>query len=56
MELNEAMVAFLKEGGHTLRRDGDDTPVTDEREVRELLGPALEKALVNLARFCLLTR
>ena len=53
-ELTEAMVAFLREGNHTLRRDGDNTPVTDEGEVRDLLGPALEKALRNLAKSCLL--
>ena len=53
--LIDALVAFLKDSGHTLRRDGDDTPVTDEAEVRTVLGPAIDKALVNLAKFCLLT-
>ena len=49
-------MTFLIEGGHQLRRDGDNAPVTDPEEMRSLLGPALEKVLQNLARMALLVR
>lgn len=38
-----------------LHRDSDKSVVTDEAEMRTLLGPALEKVLENLARKALLT-
>jgi len=53
-ELVESLAAHLEVEGHVLRRDGDDTPVTDPAEVRQVLGPAVEKALRNLAGFALL--
>jgi methyltransferase-like protein/SAM-dependent methyltransferase len=55
-ELIENLLTFIREGGHTLHRDPDKTPVTDEKEMRELLGSALDKALQNLAKWALLVR
>jgi methyltransferase-like protein/SAM-dependent methyltransferase len=55
-ELTEAVVAYLRQSGSTLCRDGDRTPVTDEQEMRRLLGPALPTALLNLAKWSLLVR
>ena len=46
----------MKEGTLVLYRDGDKTPVTDEKEMRKLLGPALDKVLQNLAHKALLVR
>jgi hypothetical protein len=54
--LREDLVAHLKQGGHALRRDEDDAPVTGEDEMRRVLDPALEKALQNLAKLALLVR
>ncbi|MBM4050369.1 MAG: methyltransferase domain-containing protein [Planctomycetes bacterium] len=55
-QLAEAMVAFLKGGGHVLRREADNTPVTDEAEIRRLLDEATGKALQNFAGLALLPR
>ena len=54
--LADAMMESLRKGELTLQRDGDKTPVTDQKEMRKLLGPALEKVLVNLAGKALLAR
>jgi methyltransferase-like protein len=54
--LSESLLASVKQGTLVLHRDNDKTPVTDENEMRKLLGPALEKVLANLARQALLTR
>ena len=55
-QLVEHLVTSLKSGQLVLRREGDDTPVTEEVEMRELLDPALTKALENLARMALLQK
>jgi hypothetical protein len=47
---------FVREGGHTLTREGSQTPVTDEKEMHALLESALEKALKNLAKKALLLK
>lgn len=52
--LTDALLAFVREGGHQLRRESDNLPVTDPEEMRKLLGPALEKILPNLAQKALL--
>ena len=54
--LTDALMAAVKAGALVLHRDDDKTPVTEEKEMRKLLGPALEKVLINLARKALLTR
>lgn len=54
--LTEALMAPLRQGKLVLQRDSDKQPVTDEDEMRRLLGPALEKVLRNLARRALLLR
>ena len=53
-QLTTALMSFVKKGEHILTRDGSKDPVTDEKEMRNLLGSALEKALQNLARQALL--
>ena len=55
-KLTVALMEGLKQGKMVLHRDGDKTPVTEEMEMRSLLGPALQKVLVNLARKALLLR
>jgi methyltransferase-like protein/2-polyprenyl-3-methyl-5-hydroxy-6-metoxy-1,4-benzoquinol methylase len=54
--LVDGLMDSVKKGVLTLQRDGDKTPVTDEKEMRRLLGPALDKVLENLARKALLAR
>ena len=53
-QIVEYLLSQLQSGALVLRREGDDAPVTDEVEQRELLITALEKALENLARLALL--
>ena len=55
-QLTEALMAPVRRGELVLQRDSDKQPVTDEAEIRKLLGPALEKVLQNLARKALLKR
>jgi methyltransferase-like protein/SAM-dependent methyltransferase len=55
-EMIESLLTFIRQGGHTLQRDGDKTPVTDEKEMRELLATAIQRAQGNLARWGLLKR
>lgn len=55
-QLTESLMISLKQGGLVLHQDSDKKPVTDEKEMRRLLGPALEKVLANLARKALLAR
>ena len=55
-QLTTTLIAYVNEGGHELRCDGDNTPITDPMEMRSVLGTALEKALHNLARHALLVR
>jgi methyltransferase-like protein len=55
-QLAESLMAPVRRGELVLQRDSDKAPVTDEAEMRKLLGPALEKVLQNLARKALLTR
>jgi methyltransferase-like protein len=55
-QLTEALLAPVRRGELVLQRDSDKQPVTDEAEMRKLLGPALDKVLHNLARRALLLR
>ena len=55
-KLTESLMTALKRGELVLQRDSDKAPVTDEGEMRRLLGPALEKVLANLAKKALLAR
>ena len=48
-QLADDLTRFVKSGGHTLTREGSDAPVTDEKEMRELIDSSLEKVLQNLA-------
>ena len=53
--LAEALLAMCRRGELILHREGaDKAPVRDEAEMRALLGPALGKALDNLAKKALL--
>jgi methyltransferase-like protein/2-polyprenyl-3-methyl-5-hydroxy-6-metoxy-1,4-benzoquinol methylase len=54
--LTEFLMGALTRGDLALQRDADKTAVKDEAEMRRLLGPALEKVLVNLAKKALLRR
>jgi methyltransferase-like protein len=56
VQLTEALMAPVRQGNLVLQRDSDKKPVTDEGEMRKLLGPALDKVLHNLARRALLLR
>jgi methyltransferase-like protein/cyclopropane fatty-acyl-phospholipid synthase-like methyltransferase len=53
-QLVEALMDSMRRGNMVLHRDADKSVVTDEAERRALLGPALQKVLVNLARKALL--
>lgn len=53
-QLVDALMSPLRQGEFVLHRDGDKSVVTDEAEMRRILGPALEKVLANLARRALL--
>jgi methyltransferase-like protein/SAM-dependent methyltransferase len=55
-QLAEALVAPVRRGELVLQRDSDKQPVTDEGEMRRLLGPAIDKVLQNLAKRALLLR
>lgn len=54
--LVDALMDSVKKGVIQVQRENDASPVTDEKEVRRLLAPALEKVLENLARKALLAR
>jgi hypothetical protein len=53
-EIGEALLAKFRDGELLLHREGETTPVREEREMRPLLASALDKALENLARKALL--
>ena len=53
-QLTEALLAPVRRGELVLQRDSDKQTITDEAEMRRLLGPAIEKVLQNLARRALL--
>lgn len=55
-ELIEGLLAPVRAGELVLQRDSDKQKVTDEAEMRRLLGPALDKVLANLARRALLAQ
>jgi methyltransferase-like protein/trans-aconitate methyltransferase len=55
-QIAEVLLAAVKQGALVLQREKDKSAVTDEKEMRQLLGPALEKVLANLARKALLLR
>lgn len=48
--LTERLIGYLQEGRMVLHRDGDKTTITEEKEMRAVLGSALDKVLTNLAR------
>jgi methyltransferase-like protein/SAM-dependent methyltransferase len=54
--LTKTLLESLKSGELVLQRDSDKASVIDEGEMRQLLGPALEKVLANLAKKALLAR
>ena len=54
-QLVDALMESLRRKELVLRRDGDDSVVTDEAEMRDLLGSALKKVLENLARKALIS-
>lgn len=54
-KLTDGLMASLRNGELVLHRDADKSAVTDEAEMRQLLGPALKKVLENLARRAFLT-
>ena len=49
-------MSALKRGELVLQREAEKSAVNDEGEMRELLGPALEKVLANLGKKALLLR
>jgi methyltransferase-like protein len=55
-QLADHLMSALKKGSLVLQREGDKAPVTEEKEMRALLGPALDKVLLNLAKKALLLR
>lgn len=55
-QLAEALMAPVRRGELVLQRDGDKQRVSDEAEMRSLLGPAIDKVLQNLAKRALLLR
>lgn len=55
-QLTGEVLAFLLKGGHQLRREHDNTIVTDEAEMRSLLANVMEKVLHNLGAKALLLR
>jgi methyltransferase-like protein/SAM-dependent methyltransferase len=52
--LTESLAEFIAKEGHVLRKDGDDSPVSDPTQARQILRPAVDKILANLARTALL--
>ena len=54
--LTDTLLDSVKQGALVLHREDDKSPVTEEKEMRKLLGPALDKVLQNLARKALLMR
>ena len=54
--LTDKLLVAVKRGELVLHRESDKAPVTEEKEMHRLLGPALEKVLANLARRALLLR
>jgi methyltransferase-like protein/SAM-dependent methyltransferase len=55
-QVTDALLALVKSSVLVLHRENDKTPVTEEAEMRMLLGAALEKVLQNLAKMALLAR
>ena len=55
-QVTEALLARCERGELVLQRDSDKSTVTEEAEMRRLLGPALAEVLANLARRALLLR
>jgi methyltransferase-like protein/2-polyprenyl-3-methyl-5-hydroxy-6-metoxy-1,4-benzoquinol methylase len=53
-QVTEALLTPVRRGELVLQRDSDKQKVTDEAEMRRLLGPALDKVLANLAKRALL--
>ena len=53
-QVTEALLTPVRRGELVLQRDSDKQAVTDEAEMRRLLGPALDKVLANLAKRALL--
>jgi methyltransferase-like protein/2-polyprenyl-3-methyl-5-hydroxy-6-metoxy-1,4-benzoquinol methylase len=55
-QVAESLMAMFRGGELLLNREGEQEPVRDEQAMRDLLAPALEKALRNLAKKALLLR
>jgi methyltransferase-like protein/2-polyprenyl-3-methyl-5-hydroxy-6-metoxy-1,4-benzoquinol methylase len=55
-QLVESISKFVADGGHQLRREADNAPVTDPAEMRAQLQSAVNKILQNLAAKALLRR
>ena len=55
-QITDRLMSAVKRGELVLQRDSDKSPVTNEKEMRELLGQALAKVLGNLAKRALLAR
>ena len=55
-QLVETVGKFVAAGGHQLKRESDNQPVTEPAEMRALLKTAMEKILQNLAAKALLVR
>ncbi|EXI79544.1 MAG: tRNA (guanine-N(7)-)-methyltransferase [Candidatus Accumulibacter appositus] len=54
--LTDALLRYVSDGGHELRRDGESTAITDPFEMRATLTVALEKVLENLERSAFVAR
>jgi len=54
--VSEGLLSAVSRGELVLQREADKSAVRDEAEMRQLLGPALEKVLANLAKKALLLR
>lgn len=55
-QLAENVIQYVTKGGHQLRRESDNSILTDSGEMRELLDSALGKVLQNLAMKGLILR
>ena len=53
-QITQALIASVKRGDMLLHRDNDKTVITEESEMRQILEPALDKVLANLAKRALL--
>jgi len=54
IQLTQTLIASVQSGELSLQRDNDKTVINEESEMREILEPALDKVLANLAKKALL--